>query len=724
MFDETQSKRILLLNADASSVAVFESMKEIELFQLRIGLKYLCQNTLAYHSEKDSPKYEILPSPHSRVFYVPSCRNFCANTQNIKKCEELTHCITAHFLDEQPLNGIKYKKFLYDSNDPDKYYIGYICPYVGLYKFAFPIYVEKVAVAVLFVGQFDIEPTSSTISLPAVFRKNFLRGSSSRKATFHYSENHIYSSESELECFIDSRLKPAVVSFASEAAENYQRNKCQQFNNMLEKQLACTENDLMLFLTNMSKMSGMETQSTFSEDAFWKIATKNLVPLLGEIKAKRVILFMEKQYVSLGDTSETIGLQIYPCLSPQDTITVDFESILQRESSNIGTHQRLYLAEDSKSQKLLACFSDANNELSFASSDAIFHFEKMQSFALLVDYCNEIETLHHSYRENVLIQLERFMAKVGQQLVYYHIRLSEAQHKTVLRVYRHEILHQITVLQNNNSLFDAKLLREIDENKLRHVAEDQRQCLYELAFMTENIAVLTGQKDKQIVGGTKEIDIDLKNDLLNKIISLYERQKRDKVLWFSVQNKSVRSTLRGNLELLDIILFNLMSNAIKYAFSGTKIIIGVDDTNSYGRPHRISITDFGSAVSAENHNQVFQMYYRGQASDQTEGSGLGLFVAYKVASIIDAELSWESQKISDYNIPMVLRYLNLPADVQARLGIDCTVLQAELIRLQENLQVNRIVNEEFLMHPSGWNEEEIVGEIFEPTYEVTFYLNL
>ena len=308
-------------------------------------------------------------------------------------------------------------------------------------------------------------------------------------------------------------------------------------------------------------------------------------------------------------------------------------------------------------------------------------------------------------------------------MAYLSIRLSEHINKTVLRIYRHEIAHQVTVLSNNNWFLDIQRLRTIDENKLRRVAEDQRQCIYELDFMTQNIDLVTGTINKRIPNLNKEQYIDVSNEIINKAISIYQRAKRDKSLWFSVQNHSAEGVLKSNLELLDMIFFNLMSNAIKYAYPGTKIIIGLDDTDSYAKPHKLSITDFGTAVAADYPSQVFQIYFRGNATKQVEGSGIGLYAAKEISDILDATLSWRCTKISDYNIPMLMRYLNLPLEFQNPQAIDLQKVKAERQRLIDNSQLSRVFNEEYL-NCSKWSRREILGELMRPTYEVTFMLEL
>lgn len=242
--------------------------------------------------------------------------------------------------------------------------------------------------------------------------------------------------------------------------------------------------------------------------------------------------------------------------------------------------------------------------------------------------------------------------------------------------------------------------------------------------MTQNIDVVTGNINRRIVNLDKDRYIEISSELVNKAISLHQRKKQEKFLWFTVQNNSAKGFIKSNLELLDLIFFNLMSNAIKYSYPGTNIIIGVDDTDNYVRPHIISLTDFGTAVKADTQEQVFQMYFRGNEPTYTEGSGIGLYVAHTVSEILDAKLSWSSKKISEYNVPIMMRYLSLPSDLQKTLNVDFENIQVAFEQLINSSQITRIFNQEYLEYPKQWNSHEIQGEIMRPTYEVKFMIEI
>lgn len=86
---------------------------------------------------------------------------------------------------------------------------------------------------------------------------------------------------------------------------------------------------------------------------------------------------------------------------------------------------------------------------------------------------------------------------------------------------------------------------------------------------------------------------------------------------------------------------NLISNAIKYRKINDEtcsVSIQVDVTNERAT---IEFKDNGIGISQENLNRIFEMFYR--ASEQSEGSGLGLYIVKNAVEKLDGQLTVNSQ---------------------------------------------------------------------------------
>lgn len=92
---------------------------------------------------------------------------------------------------------------------------------------------------------------------------------------------------------------------------------------------------------------------------------------------------------------------------------------------------------------------------------------------------------------------------------------------------------------------------------------------------------------------------------------------------------------------LEIIFNNLLSNAIRYSnpkMSNPYVDISIthsDDTT------RIKIEDNGIGISKENHQKVFDMFYR--VSKKSIGSGIGLYIVKETVEKLNGSITMESE---------------------------------------------------------------------------------
>ena len=72
---------------------------------------------------------------------------------------------------------------------------------------------------------------------------------------------------------------------------------------------------------------------------------------------------------------------------------------------------------------------------------------------------------------------------------------------------------------------------------------------------------------------------------------------------------------------------NILDNAVKYSPSGSVVTVRVQPMEIYTQ---IEISDQGIGISGEEYNKIFRRFYRSSNAAQTEGSGLGLYLAQSI----------------------------------------------------------------------------------------------
>jgi len=86
--------------------------------------------------------------------------------------------------------------------------------------------------------------------------------------------------------------------------------------------------------------------------------------------------------------------------------------------------------------------------------------------------------------------------------------------------------------------------------------------------------------------------------------------------------------IKGNMERLEQVIMNLISNAVKYAPDSREIILSTELENG---KVKISVTDFGIGLSNNQQDKIFERFYRVEDENFTaSGLGMGLYISMEI----------------------------------------------------------------------------------------------
>ncbi|MEW6226178.1 MAG: PAS domain S-box protein [Chloroflexota bacterium] len=97
----------------------------------------------------------------------------------------------------------------------------------------------------------------------------------------------------------------------------------------------------------------------------------------------------------------------------------------------------------------------------------------------------------------------------------------------------------------------------------------------------------------------------------------------------------------GDQVLIEQVLLNFVSNALKYRRDGVPPQVRVDATQRDGMV-ALSVTDNGIGIPAEYHERIFDVFARLHTDEEYAGTGIGLAIAHKAARLMDGEVTVES----------------------------------------------------------------------------------
>ncbi len=127
--------------------------------------------------------------------------------------------------------------------------------------------------------------------------------------------------------------------------------------------------------------------------------------------------------------------------------------------------------------------------------------------------------------------------------------------------------------------------------------------------------------------------------LIDDIVQRFRNQIAAKEICVTIEDEK-QQQLTTSRYYLELILENIISNAIKYSTPKTKIVIRLFETEQ--RPC-ISVQDEGIGIAATDLEKVFHPFYRAAAIETgIKGNGLGLSIVKKASELLNVAVNIQS----------------------------------------------------------------------------------
>jgi len=207
-------------------------------------------------------------------------------------------------------------------------------------------------------------------------------------------------------------------------------------------------------------------------------------------------------------------------------------------------------------------------------------------------------------------------------------------------------------------------------------------------------------------------------ELIFKWKDVYRPELEEKSLQMPLKNLSLEDDgkfkIFGDKLLLEQAFYNLVNNAVKYSYRGTKIRMNC--TKMENNIH-VMVTNYGLELDLKT--AIFNLYQRGDNVADNEGLGVGLYLAKKIVDAHGGEIVTRCDVLSSYNVGLIEPYLLKPGHLTDPESVE--ILREEKKRLQDLNKYKEVIaideTGECKYNPT-WGE--LFNSIHDPTYEVTF----
>ncbi len=204
----------------------------------------------------------------------------------------------------------------------------------------------------------------------------------------------------------------------------------------------------------------------------------------------------------------------------------------------------------------------------------------------------------------------------------------------------HELRTPLTSIQGyTETLLDSPLA----DNHVREFMEIIRKNAARMTRLTEDLLTLA-----RVESGEQRFDMQRVSpeELLQDALESFREVARSYEVELVVENSAPAAHVNAEREAIHQVFSNLIENALKYAASGKKVILGARAAAG-GVEFGVEfyVRDFGPGISSEHLPRLFERFYRVDKARSREsgGTGLGLAIAKHIVLAHGGTIRAESE---------------------------------------------------------------------------------
>jgi two-component system sensor histidine kinase KdpD len=229
---------------------------------------------------------------------------------------------------------------------------------------------------------------------------------------------------------------------------------------------------------------------------------------------------------------------------------------------------------------------------------------------------------------------------------------SEGFRSAILDALAHEFKTPLaTILTGASALYESQSLGAPQ----RAIAEAIETEVSRLGRLTSRLLRMA-QLDSSEVKPRME-----RTDLVGWVAGIVDRYA-DRFAERSIEFRTTCESAQARIdeELLRLALTQLLENATKYSVLGSAVVV---DLSSQREGFRIRVWNSGSSIPSRDWDRVFERFFRGSASQRiAPGSGLGLYVARKIAVALGGALEIDRENTHDDSVAFCLELPSAGSD--------------------------------------------------------------
>lgn len=244
--------------------------------------------------------------------------------------------------------------------------------------------------------------------------------------------------------------------------------------------------------------------------------------------------------------------------------------------------------------------------------------------------------LRNEYDEKSKTQIELLQAKEDLAKALNVEKELSSMKSSFISMISHEYRTPLTVILSSSEILRRYFeINDLEAKFFKHL-DNINESVQSMTRLLENILVISKSEASSLYFESSKFNVV---EFFVRLV--HEIEFSDKgVHLFKFEIDSEAIEINSDQKLLKQILFNIISNAVKFSTSGTEIKCKVLDKSD---SVEIIVQDFGIGIPNEDKPFIFDTFFRCKNSGTMRGSGIGLSVAKRCVDILKGKIEVESE---------------------------------------------------------------------------------
>lgn len=255
---------------------------------------------------------------------------------------------------------------------------------------------------------------------------------------------------------------------------------------------------------------------------------------------------------------------------------------------------------------------------------------------------------------------QKYMMIIGEGIVFFsillfgiirlmksvkkEIALNEQKRNFLLSV-THELKTPLASVKLNLQTLKKRKLDETTQGKLIDRSEAE---IVRLENIVNNILAVTRMENRRNILESEEFD--LSKLVIQQVDNISQNFGKDHNFQTTIEEGII---FNGDSSLFQLILSNLIENAIKYSSKGSEVLVELSKKNEN---IDLLVADQGIGITKVDREKVFDKFYRSGNEEvrQTKGTGLGLYLVKNFVGHYNGEIKVSSKEDKGTEIRIII----------------------------------------------------------------------